>query len=204
MQIHQLTIPDALIEWGKQPDVAVRFHRPWAHEVERMVEEGGDEPLRGRQTERLLARLEALCNEAIRHDRGELLLGFDLFTAEWLGLVFSWPKPDGGVESIGRNKRWDYQEARALIACPTAVERLPFCERAKDLISEVFPRARIGAIIGPDPEPEQCAGCGAEDVAVMFTLESDSDYCGKCYRDLTGAMPVIDKKPKKRGKRGRR
>jgi hypothetical protein len=199
--INQLTIPDALIAWGKQPEVAVHFHRPWAHEVERIAAEGAETPLDTRGTERLLARLEALCFEAIRHGEGALLLGLDMFTAEWLSLVFSWPKGDETV-SIGRGKKWSYQEVRALLDCPTASESLDVCEKVKDLFSDAFPQARIGAIIDArEATPDRCASCGGEDSPVMFTMESGNRYCGKCWSSMTSRAPAIPEEKKKKGRR---
>lgn len=194
--IHQLTIPDALIEWGKQPEVAVHFPRPWAHQVEEILSD--KQPLKTKVTDRLLARLEALCHEAIRQDQGHLLLGFDLFTAEWLGLVFLWGDGDKTV-SVGRGKDWSYQEVRALIECPTGSEALGFCAEAKSLVSDVFPRARIGAIIdAQEAEPDVCASCGEADSLVMLTLDSGSRYCFRCWSILTNDEPPVERKKGRR------
>lgn len=200
--IHQLSIPDALLDWGKRSEVAIHFHRPWAHDVERIIEEGVDEPLDEAATERLFARLEALCNEAIRHERGDLLLGLDVFTAELLGLVFSWGS-DG--EALGCGKRWSYQEARALLGCQTGSGVVAFCEKAKDLVGGVFPRARIGAIIDArEAPPDACAGCGEAEATVMLTLESGNRYCGTCWTGLTGELEVVKElKAREMRRRGR-
>jgi len=191
MQVHRLNIPDALIEWGKRDDVAVKFARPWAHDVEALVKLAADRPLETPETDRLLARLEGLVSEAIHAEEHDLLLGFDLLTAEWLDMLFRM-KAAGREVVIGRDAAWSYQEIRAMLEHPKAREA---CEAAKALVAEAFPRARIGAIIDRQETPDPgCTGCGTTDATIMFTFESGNDYCAKCWRDLTSEGPRLDKK----------
>jgi hypothetical protein len=192
MQIHTLNIPDGLIEWGKRADVAVNFAMPWAHEVESLVALAAERPLRTAETDRLLARLEALVGEAVRAEQFELLLGFDMLTAEWLDMVFCMQAADGWEVTIGRDAEWSYHEIRALLEHPRSRE---FCEQVKSLVAEAFPQARIGAIIDRQETPDPaCTGCGTTEATVMFTFESGNDYCAKCWRDLTSEGPRLDKR----------
>jgi len=62
---------------------------------------------------------------------------------------------------------------------------------AKELMADVFPGARIGAIMAPEETP--CAGCGIMDSTMSVTLESGNRYCGACYSGLTGPWPIIDR-----------
>jgi hypothetical protein len=88
-ETHILQIPQPLLDWGKQDEVAIHFAMPWAHEVEEILQRAGDRTCGPKTTDTLLSRLEGLVGEAMRAERTDLLVGFDLFTAEWLGLVWT-------------------------------------------------------------------------------------------------------------------
>jgi hypothetical protein len=192
MQIHALQIPDALIEWGKKDEVAVRFARPWAHEVEQFANLASERPLKTGETDALLARLEGLVGEAIRAEEYGLLMGFDLLTAEWLDMTFRMRAANGGEVVIGRQREWSYQEIRHLLEEPQSVD---FCQEVKALVADAFPQARISAIIDRQKTPDPaCAGCGTMDSTVMLTLDSGNDYCAKCWDFLTSPWPKIETK----------
>jgi len=200
MQVHALQIPDALVAWGKRDEIAVHFARPWAHDVETMVELARDRALNTTQTDMLLARLEGLVGEAIRAEEYDLLLGFDLLTAEWLDMTFRM-KAGGRELSVGRNAEWSYGEIRALLERNAPPEAVAFAARAKALLADVFPNARIDAII--DTPETTCTGCGEGNQTVMLTFESGNEYCRKCWTSLTTEGPGLDLK-KSSGKKKRR
>lgn len=184
--IHTLTIPDDLLAWAQQPEVSVHFARPWAEEVSRIVADADDGPVEGPAVERLLARLEALCAEAIRHGRQELLLGFDLFTADWLGLTYTFDMPEGPLV-FGRGAKWSYGELHVLArsGVPAGSGEAEHAGQCKDLMASAFPGARIDAIIDPrEDSSDACDGCGTKDAVVMMTMEHGSQYCGRCWEDL--------------------
>lgn len=187
--VHELTIPDELLAWGTDPVVARSFVRPWAHEVEKLVRQGAEDPLDGRATERLLARLEALCFEAIRAGRHELLLGFDLYTADWLGLVYEF-EVDGRRGGFGRGQRWSYSELHTLAQANLDSGAARFVEDCKALIAGVFPQGRIGGILSTET-PRRCPGCGCEDAVTWVAIES-TEYCRSCYSDLVAPWPKIE------------
>lgn len=189
---HTLRIPDELLAWGKQDDVAVRFASPWAHDIESLLLRAAGRTLPPRMTEVLMSKVEALCAEAIRAGRGDLLRGIDLLTAEWLGLSYRFDTAEGPVE-FGRHGAWSYRELRVILASENPREALEAAQRCKSLVAEVFPMARVSAIIGGD-DAAPCAGCGTTDAIAMISLSTGSQYCGPCHRDLTRRLPRPEKK----------
>ena len=181
--VHTLTIPDDLLAWASQPEVSVHFARPWAEEVTKILAEADDGvPLKGSAVERLLSRLEALCAEAIRHSRQELLLGFDLFTAEWLGLKYTFDIPGEPPLVFGRGAKWDYQELHAVVESGVPASEVAHMTECKDLMASVFPGARIDAIFDPQKDSSgACDGCRTTDAIVMMTMEHGSQFCGTCW-----------------------
>jgi len=198
---HALTIPDELLAWAREPDVAIKLGGAYARDIDALLESG--KVLRTADTDRLITLLGMLCADAINAGRDDLLVGFDMLTAEWLGLKYT--MPDNGSEvTIGRNERWDYQELRVVLACPTPEKALAIGEEVKNLVADVFPDARISAIVVGDKTPaHECAGCGKSDATVMLNVNNASEYCRECWTSMTSVVPV-DLKPKKTRKARRR
>jgi hypothetical protein len=154
------------------------MHVDYADKLDALLSD--NETLAPRQTRQLLDLLEGLCCEAIRHDRHDLLLGFDIFAAEWLGLHYQ----VSDKHTVGRNGNWTWDELRAVLACPTPDFAMLVAMQMKDLVTAVFPDAKIGAIIDAETTEPLCVGCG-KSKDVMLTMESGSQYCSPCWSDLT-------------------
>lgn len=185
LAVHELTIPDELLAWSTTPEVAHSFVMPIGHETRRLIERGAKRPLRPEETERLLSLLEGLCCEAVSRGVAHLLVGFDLFTADWLGLKFTFDTPSGPV-CFGHGGDFTYAELHAMVGAGATAEAAAAAREAKALVASSFPRARIDAMIDPDEEPNPpCFGCGTTGAAVMITMQSGSKYCTACYKDLT-------------------
>lgn len=206
MVVHTLHIPDELLQWGAEPEQAVLFAQPWADHVQALLVDAGEKPLDSRQTDRLLGCLDGLISEALAAGRSDLLLGFDLFTAEWLKLSFSWQDAEGRCWEVGAGRQWSYQEVRVLVDCPTASEVVSLCTQVKDLVSDVFPAARIGAIVDHRvQEPRTCTGCGTANATVMVNLETGSEYCSACWSTLMAEPPSEEElKSRKRQRAAKR
>jgi hypothetical protein len=202
MRVHVLDIPDALIEWGKQDDIAIRFGRPWAHEVEELALLSQERPLDTAETDLLLARLEGLVVEALRAGLGSMLLQLDMLTAEWLGIWVDF-KSEGSSVTMGRDLDWTYQELELLHGVgDKASDARAACEKVKALVAGVFPGARISAIVDGETTPARaCTGCGKTGAAVMLTFESGNEYCFDCHQHLTTRMPAIEKKRSRKSKK---
>ena len=191
-----ITIPDALLAWARTPDAAIRMSVDYAQKIDALLSDS--DTLAPPATIRLLDLLEGLCNEAIRHDQHDLLTGFDTFTAEWLGLHFTL----SDSTTIGRNGDWTFQEVGAVLDCQTPDGAMRAAMAVKDLVSAVFPEARIGAIIDAETaEPPSCVGCGTSDASIMLTLETGGEYCRSCWTDLTTPPKLVETPPKKRSRR---
>lgn len=181
--IHELTIPDELLMWGRQPENARRWVKPYAHEIDQLVKRSQRRPLEHHETETLLARLEALCVEAITADRDDLILGIDIFTAEWIGLSFSF---DIGDKRITIGESLSYAELRLLHEMGSTPESTMVALELKDQVAEAFPGAQIDAIIDLTRESlVACYGCGSAASSVMISLDTGSDYCGECWSTMT-------------------
>jgi hypothetical protein len=196
MQIHTLTVPDELLAWGKDIQRAHSFARPWAHELERLIAHGQETPLDDVASEMFINRYEALCHEAVRHGRHDLLAGVDLFSAEWMGLKYTFETSTGRTVSFGRGGRYAYGELRAVLKCPSARERgeeaFEFLEEVKDLLSDSFPKARIGAMMATDEASSRCADCGTTEAFVYLTQDTGSVHCGACWKQLTEDWPKMN------------
>lgn len=179
-------VPDDLIAWGKRPEVVVHFARPWASDVEALVAKG---QLDRRETRALMARLEALCAEAVRAGREDLLGGLDIRTAEYLGLSCAISDGHRTVE-IGKGKRYTWGEMRAVLATDDPKDAISAVERVKDLLAEVFPGARVGDVSDNAEEPIACASCGTTTSQVMIATIHDTHHCGHCWSLLTDQTPV--------------
>ncbi len=180
-------IPDDLVAWGKLPEVAIHFPRPWADHVEALAVKS---PLNHRDTKVLMARLEALCAEAVRAGRADLLGGLDTRTAELLGISYSISTDDGRTVEIGRGKRYTWGEMRSVLATDDPKDAMRAVDRVKDLLAEVFPGARVGEVSDSADDPTACGSCGTTDAQVMIATVHDTHYCGRCWSLLTDETPV--------------
>ena len=200
--VHELTIPDELVAWGKDPARARSWAAPWGHEVEKMLKLGAEKVLNGRETEALLSRLEALCIEAIRAGQDALLVGIDLFTADWLGLRYTFETKDGPV-TLGKDV--SYAELHTMIESGVDQEGVAFALACKRLVTDAFPQAQIGAIIdAKEAAAEACFGCGTTDAMVMLSMETGSQYCAPCWEELTKRWPTLEDLGMAKGKRKKR
>ena len=180
-----ITIPDALLDWARTPSNAIHMRVDYARQIDDLLSD--NETLTPKQTERLLDLLEGLCCEAILHDQDNLLTGFDTFTAEWLGLHFTL----SDNTTVGCNGDWTFQEVEAVRQCQTPDDAMRVAMQVKDLVSGVFPEARIGAIIDAETTGPVCAGCGMSDASIMLTLETGGEYCRSCWTDLTTRFALV-------------
>lgn len=193
--VSTLTVPDALLAWGRDPERALRWSRDWAREVEELADASKRRPLTEREGEVFLSRLEALVCEAIHADRPDLLTGLDMQTAEWLGLSYSFPF-DGQRLTIGQGGAFSWSEVRVLTAAfqaatkareagaevpdPSALPRAAV--RVKSLLASIFPDAEIGEV-RPDEEDSACASCGGAGSSVKITTDYGAVYCSACWRE---------------------
>jgi len=194
-------IPDDLLAWGKSPEVAVRLPRPWADQIEELIAKGELNP---RDTRVLMARLEALCAEAVRAGRGDLLNGLDTRTAELLGISYSFEAGDGRKVEIGRGKRYSWGEMRAVLATDDPKSAMRAVDRAKDLLADAFPNVRVSDVSDKaEEDPEPCASCGTTIAQVMMSTAHDTHHCGHCWSLMTDSTPMNFKRTNKmiRGKR---
>jgi len=179
-------IPDELIAWGKTPEIAVHFPRPWAHEVEALIAKGELNP---HDTRVLMARLEALCAAAVRAGRADLLGGIDTRTAEYLGITYTILDGDRKIE-IGRGKRYTWGEMRAVLATEDPKSAICAVDRAKDLLADIFPGSRVTDVSDTREGGLPCASCGTTTSRVMMTTVYDTHHCGPCWSRLTDTTPV--------------
>jgi hypothetical protein len=196
MSEYPVIVPDDLLAWGKSPEVAVHFARLWGHEVERLIAKA---ELDRRETKMLMARLEALCAEAVRAGRGDLLSGLDTRTAEWLGLSYEIDLGDRKVE-IGKGKRYTWNEMRAVLATDDPKSALQAVDRVKDLLADAFPEARVGEVSDSSQAQDACASCGTTTSQVMMTTVHGTSHCGHCWSLLTDETPVNYKSKSKVGR----
>ena len=191
-------IPDALVAWGKLPEVAIHFPRPWADHVEALAAKS---PLNCRDTKVLMARLEALCAEAVRAGRADLLGGLDTRTAELLGISYSIATDDGRTVEIGRGKRYTWAEMRSVLATDDPKDAVRAVDQVKDLLAEVFPDARVADVSDSADDQTACGSCGTTTAQVMISTVHDTHYCGPCWSLLTNESPVNFKRKTKTAKR---
>lgn len=202
-EVHELTVPDELLDWGRDSAVCRRWARPWAHEVVKLLQEAWKRPnqtLDADRTRVLLARLEALCFEAIEAGRGELLLGFDAWTAAALGLVFEFERDGRDPLVFGRGGTFRHRELEAMVAAGATVREAGELERASRMVRAVFPRGRIGAMMQAEDLGPGCAGCGSKDHAIMVSMQTGTEYCAPCWKSLVEEWPSIDELLGKKGK----
>ncbi len=199
---HELTIPDPLLAWGKDPSRAMHWARPWAEEVEQIIAKA---PLDVTGTETLLSRLEGLVGEAVKAGRADLLGGLDMQTAEWLGLrlvvesehgpIRIGPDPWSQQFAGAKQPEWTYGEVRAVMtANDPAATRAAI--KAKEVLLALFPldvpenefvSARIGAVFHED-HTLSCVACTGPFGPVSLRTEAGG-YCWDCWSELTSPMP---------------
>jgi hypothetical protein len=177
-----MLIPDDLLDWGKMPENAIRFARPWATEISDILARKSG-TLGPRDCAIVLARLEALCAEAVRYGRADLLGGLDTMTAEQLGLVCAFGFRGRRI-GIGRGQRYTWGEMRSILANEDTDAALAAVEQAKDLLEGVFPAARVSAV-SDTHVVEKCSSCGTDESQVMMRTEHGSALCGPCWQELT-------------------
>lgn len=208
--ISTLTVPDALIAWGRDPERAVQWPRDWAREVAELADASTRRPLTEREGEVFLSRLEALVCEAIRADRPDLLTGLDMQTAEWLGLSYSFPF-DGQQLTIGKGGVFSWSEVRVLTSAFQAATKaretgvqgpelsaLPRAAvRVKSLLAAVFPDAEIGEV-RPDEEDFACASCGEVGSSVKITTDYGAVHCSPCWREKIQSASFNQPAPRNR------
>jgi len=199
--VSTLVVPDALITWGREPERAMGWSRDYAREVAELAARGREHPLSETDAERLLSRLEALAVEAVRAGRGDLLVGIDVQTAEWLRLSCEFPF-DGQRVSVGRDGTFSWSEVRVLSSAfesaraneiegsPDPAKIARAAVRAKNLVSQVFSDATIFAL-EPETDEAPCASCGAPLPSVRIATESDFVYCSPCWRSKIEADPTL-------------
>lgn len=177
----ELNIPEELLVWASTPEVEVTLSRPMAEEVRVLVEIGDAEGcLEHADTEKLFARLDGLVTAALAANRGDLLLNFDTFTADWLGLSFGVDTALGRLE-VGHHAAWTFGELnRAHAAGP---EGAAVTWAMKALCCDVFPGAR--AVATSELSDHPCASCGEVDFSVMMLTESGGQYCRSCWTTMT-------------------
>jgi len=195
MAEHPMVIPDELLAWGRSPAVESRFSRPWASVIAKMIQMTGDRALRADERTKLLSHLEALCVEAVRAGRVDLLSGIDTRTAETLKLSYSFER-DGKTIMVGEGGDYTWDELRAILSSDDPKEALKHVERVKDLLSESFPEARVGLVYQDGSESDTCASCKTPGAQVMMLTESGLAYCGKCWLHMTSefSMTIVSKR----------
>lgn len=204
--VHGLNIPDALLDWGRDPQVTKR----WADKhvvatIDSLLAKG--EPLEPPETEKLLACLEALVGAAVRAARVDLLMELDLATAEWLDLRFTATRPDGTKIVIANDGDYTHREMRVILDSEDPKAAAALADRAKALLAEAG-FAEDGPVRISDTAPEQdqvCAACGEPLGSVMLCLEGGACWCTDCYRSLTAPLPehlrkIMNSAPKAKSK----
>lgn len=206
----RLTIPDALVAWAQDTDRQIGWTRPFGNEVAEILRDALEDPLMPPALERLLSRLEAIVSAAIREGRSDLLTGFDLQTAEWLGLHIHAETPRGHLH-IGPDPRtqafdgkaeppWTYREIRVVYDAKGRAA-VDLAWKAKELLLETFPDARIDSL-EHDPPVVTCLACGKPAGSVMMAVDGGGEYHARCWIEMTSPMPehlvkILKKAPKR-------
>lgn len=201
LAVSTLHVPDALLDWGRDPARAIHFSRDWVSDIEAILRSADEEPLDWHDAERLLSRVEGLAVDAILAGRGDLLLGLDVQTAEWLRLSVSIETAHGTMRVGLGPGAWSWRELRAVWAGASAPREpdgpdpdraAAIAWKAKELLSEVFPEARI---TGVAPAHDQlCDSCGTPCGSVTIVTESGGAQCSRCRVQMTGEVPEHLKK----------
>lgn len=192
-----LTIPDALIAWAQDSARQLAWAHPYGQEVAALIAQAAEAPLPPEGTSRLLNRLEAVASAAIAEGRGDLLLGLDLQTAERLGLHIRVETPRGPLH-IGPDPRsrlfegmrepaWTFSEVRLVVEA-AATEAVDLAWKAKQMLMEVFPGARIDSL-EHDRIEAPCSACGGPARSVMLSTDGGFSYHYHCWSEMTAPMP---------------
>ena len=185
--MHVVKIPDELLEWGKSP-ICTRFARPWATEIEKLCASPIAEERKYRE---LMSMLEALCVEAIRANRRDLLDGIDLLSAEYIGIKYKF-EFFGKMIGIGHGERYSWSELRGVLATADPESALLAVDRAKALLEQAFPRARLEVHDAQEVQAV-CSACQTTTARVMLDT-AQSSLCGPCWVTLTDAKPLTFKR----------
>jgi hypothetical protein len=203
----RLTIPDALVAWAQDNDRQIAWPFPFGHEIAAILD--SHQPLTPDALERLLSRLDFVVSAAVREGRSDLLVGFDLQTAEWLGLHIHVETARGHLH-VGPDPRtrafegaseppWTYHELRVVFDAkePAAVD---LAWAAKQMLNDVFPGTRIAELEQNKPITT-CVACGLPAGSVMMATDSGDEYHAKCWSEMTAPLPdhlreMIKKAPK--------
>jgi hypothetical protein len=203
----RLTIPDALVAWARETDRQIAWARPFGDEVAAILAE--PQPLMPNVLAVLLNRLDAIVSAAIGEGRSDLLGGFDLQTAEWLGLHVHIETARGHLH-VGPDPRtrsfegaseppWTYNELRVVFDAkePAAVD---LAWKAKQMLLEVFPQARIEELVFDKPITI-CVACEQPAGGVMLTTNAGDEYHAKCWSEMVAPLPehlraMLKKAPK--------
>lgn len=188
-----LHIPDALIEWGKDPALASRWPRPWAHDIETLLDASRkqDCALTDRETERLMNLTGALVAEALRSGRADLLGGLDLRSAEWIGLSYQFTLADGREVTLGAKGRYSWSEMREVLAQDDPKAAVAFMETCKNLLADSFPSARLTELC-KDLPARLCATCGDElDGGIVET--DGAAHHQRCWLNMVNPAPLSEK-----------
>ena len=203
----RLTIPDALIAWARETDRQISWPHAYGNEVAAIL--ASVAPLMPDTLERLLSRLDAIVSAAVAEGRSDLLVGFDLQTAEWLGLHIHVETARGHLH-VGPDPRtrsfdgaseppWTYRELRTVFDAkePAAVD---LAWAAKQMLNDVFPTSRIDEL-EQDKPITYCVACGLPAGSVMMSTDGDDEYHASCWSEMTAPLPdhlreLIKKAPK--------
>jgi hypothetical protein len=183
-----MAVPDALLAWAD--DKQIEWARPWSQETRALLAQ--PQPLEPEDTNRLLNRLDAIVAHAVREGRGDLLAGFDTLTAELLYLVFEFETPDGPVQ-LGRNGSWTYVEVGTVLAASEPASAMKAARRAKSLLEDVFPAARISDV--SEDDPPACASCRCPIGVLSMDFQSGTRVCASCWQRMTDVRVHAGAKP---------
>lgn len=202
----RLTIPDALVAWAQDAERQMRWAHPYGQEVAALLQAAQDAPLPPDATERLLSRLDALVSAARAEGRRDLLVGFDLQTAEWLGLhihaetprghLHVGPDPSSCSREGAMEPPWTYSEIRVvydaatnpLLSASEAKSAVDLAWRAKELLVGIFPEARFESLELNRPLT-RCLACGEVATGVMMATDGGCEYHTKCWSEMTSRPP---------------
>lgn len=193
----RLTIPDLLVAWASDNDRQIAWPRPYGQEVAALLAAAKDAPLLPDALERLLSRLDFIVSAALAAGRSDLVVGFDIQTAEWLGLHVHVETARGHLH-VGPDPRtrsfegaaeppWTYAELRVVF---DAKERaaVDLAWKAKELLLDAFPEARIGEL-EQDKPVTFCVACGQAAGSVMMATDAGDEYHARCWSEMVAPLP---------------